>query len=287
MSCLKRETSRSEKNNQQILSRNYRIQFGKDMIFLLKQILVVPTDRKELRIFRNFRSADYVCKFTLTLLSEEENIVTRNFREWTLMELDKTFHLRQTMTEPVLDHWLSGQAEIPEMERHVLTAFREKLIRNVHDWNEAELAHYFICPVLTLADYSTDHFNLFAERLFQGVVDGVEMSGKPDGIIASGWREPEKPFFCFQEYKKETDPEGDPAAQVLAAMLVAQEISEHRHPVYGCHVKGRGWFFMILQARQYAISEPYIATRDDIFDIFRILRVLRQIILSFTNADIS
>jgi hypothetical protein len=153
----------------------------------------------------------------------------------------------------------------------------------VHDWNEAELAQYFIGPVLTLVDYTTDYFNLFAERLFQGVVEEVEMTGKPDGIISTGWREPEKPFFCFQEYKKETDPEGDPAGQTLAAMLVAQELNEHQHPVYGCHVKGRDWFFMVLQEKEYAISEPYIATRDDLFDIFRILRVLKQMILKFVT----
>jgi len=207
--------------------------------------------------------------------------MTRNFREWTLAELDKTFHLRQIRTSPVLENWLGGSAEISETERLFLTVFREKLLHNVHDWNEAELAQYFIGPVLTLTDYSTDDFNLFAQRHFSAVVDGIEMSGKPDAIIASGRREPEKPFFCFHEYKRETDPEGDPAAQTLAAMLAAQELNENQRPVYGCYVKGRDWFFMILQTKEYAISEPYIATRDDLFDIFRILRVLKQIILSF------
>ncbi len=209
--------------------------------------------------------------------------MTRNFREWTLAELDKTFHLRQIRTCSMLEHWLTGHAEISEVEKQVLVAFREKLARNVHDWNETELAHYFIGPVLTLVDYTTDYFNLFAERHFQGVVEGIEMAGKPDGMIATGWREPEKPFFCFQEYKKETDPEGDPAAQTLAAMLVAQELNEHQHPVYGCYVKGRDWFFLVLQTKEYAISEPYIATRDDMLDIFRILRVLKQIILAFAE----
>ncbi|MCP4352933.1 MAG: hypothetical protein GY795_46375 [Desulfobacterales bacterium] len=209
--------------------------------------------------------------------------MARKFREWTLAELDKTFHLRQIMTMPLLENWLTGHAKISEVEKQVLAAFRKKLARNVHDWNETELAHYFIGPVLTLVDYTTDYFNLFAERHFQGVVQGIEMAGKPDGMIATGWREPEKPFFCFQEYKKETDPEGDPAAQALAAMLVAQEVNEHKHPVYGCYVKGRDWFFLVLQEKEYAISEPYIATRDDLPDIFRILRVLKQIILAFAE----
>jgi len=109
------------------------------------------------------------------------------------------------------------------------------------------------------------------------------MGGRPDGMIASGFREPEKPYFCFQEYKKERDPDGDPAAQALAAMLVAQEISEHSHPIYGGYVRGSLWSFMTLQGREYCISDPYVATRDDVFDIFRMLKSLRQIVTDLTN----
>ncbi len=210
-------------------------------------------------------------------------MTTFNFRKLTLLELDKMFHLRQIRTSPILEQWLTGQAEISDTERQILTAFREKLVINVHDWNETELARYFIGPVLTLVDYTTEHFNLFAERPLQGMVNDIEISGKPDGIIASGLREPVTPFFCLQEYKREQDPEGDPAGQTLAAMLVAQELNEHKHPVYGCYVRGRDWFFMVLQERTYCISEGHLATRDDIFDIFRILRVLKQIILTFVE----
>lgn len=146
------------------------------------------------------------------------------------------------------------------------------------NWNERELALHFIGPVFTLVEFTGENFNLFAERPISGMVDDIEMKGRPDGMIASGFREPEKPYFCFQEYKKEKDAEGDPAAQALAAMLVAQEINEHKIPVYGCYVRGRHWYFMILQGRKYCISESYAATKEEIFDILRILKVLKQII---------
>ena len=163
----------------------------------------------------------------------------------------------------------------------------EKLLLNAHDWNETELAYNFIGPVMVLVNYTSEAFNFFAERLVSGVVEGFEMSGKPDGMIASGFREPKMPYFCFQEYKKDQDPEGDPAGQVLAAMLVAQVLNEHHHPIYGGYVKGRDWFFMVLRGKQYAISEPYIATRDDVFDIFRILKALKAIIADLVAQDAS
>lgn len=211
----------------------------------------------------------------------------RNFKEWSLAALDKTFGLKQIRTMPALKEWIDGEADFSDFDRQTLIKLQENLLINVHDWNERELAYNFIGPVMAFVTFTTESFNFFAERMLAGTVDGIEMGGRPDGMIASGFREPETPYFCFQEYKKETDPEGDPAAQALAAMLVAQELNQHRHPVYGCYIKGSFWYFMTLQERNYCISEPFVATRDDVFDIFRILKVLKQIIQRIVAADTS
>ncbi len=162
----------------------------------------------------------------------------RSFKEWTLAGLDKTFRLDVLNSSPILERWLTGTAEVSDFERQVLQVFQKRLSEHVYDWNETELAYNFIGPVIALVDFGIKKFNFFAERPFSGICDEIEMGGHPDGMIASGFREPEQPYFCFQEYKKEKDPEGDPAAQALAAMLVAQELNQHRLPVYGCYVKG-------------------------------------------------
>jgi hypothetical protein len=205
------------------------------------------------------------------------------FQECTLQKLDKMFSLRQTRTHAVLQQWLSASADLTEMERFNLLALRELLIDRMDDWNEQELALYFIGPLFTFVNFSSDKFNAFAGRTLTGVVAGIKMSGKPDGMIASGKREPEIPYFCFQEYKKEKDAEGDPAAQALAAMLVAQELNADQRPIYGGYVRGRNWFFMVLQGKQYCLSENYSATKEEIFDIFRILKVLKQHLLEITK----
>jgi len=209
----------------------------------------------------------------------------RNFKEWTLAELDKTFQLEVLDSSPVLEQWLAGTAEISDFERQVLRSFQKILHTHVHDWNETELAYNFIGPVMALANLSTKKFNFFAERAVSGTVDEIEMGGRPDGMIASGFRVPEQPYFCFQEYQKEKDPEGDPAAQALAAMLVAQELNQQRLPVYGCYIKGEVWHFITLQKRAYCISDGYVATRDDLFEIFRMLKVLKQLITEFVELN--
>lgn len=203
-----------------------------------------------------------------------------NFKDCTLADLEKNFGLVQVDRFPALEDWLNGSADISNFERESLITFQERLHLSGYDWNETELAYGFIGPIMALVNYAAPHTcNFFAERAFGGTVDSIEISGKPDGMIASGFRVPEKPFFCFQEYKKQKDPEGDPAGQALAAMLVAQEINEQRHPIYGAYIQGRDWCFIALQGKKYAISEPLVATRNDIFDIYRILKVLKQIIL--------
>jgi len=89
----------------------------------------------------------------------------------------------------------------------------------------------------------------------------------------------------MNEYKKEKDPQGDPGAQALAAMMVAQEQNVCQFPVYGLYVKGKLWYFMTLLGKEYGISEPYVASLEHIFDIFRILKRLKQVICEIVEND--
>ena len=129
-----------------------------------------------------------------------------------------------------------------------------------------------------MVNFSGENQKFFAERPLSATIDKIELNGKVDGLIASGRRVPKQPYFCLHEYKKEEDPDGDPAGQALAAMLVAQELNHHEQPVYGGYVKGSIWYFMALQGLEYSISYSYVATREDIFDIFQALKALKAMI---------
>ncbi len=207
------------------------------------------------------------------------------FKEWTLAKLDKRFGLEQVMENANLETWLKKPGDISDFERNSLLHLQQTLLFNIDNWNEQEYALHFIGPIFTLVNFSHRKFNIFAERYLAGTVDGDEMAGNPDGMVASGWREPEIPYFCLQEYKREKNPDGDPAGQCLAAMLVAQELNQNACPVYGCYILGRNWFFMILEGKHYAISNSYSATHDQVFDIFIILKTLKAMILEFVQTN--
>ncbi len=201
------------------------------------------------------------------------------FSECTLALLDETFQLNPMFEHETLQDWLTMPVEITPIEKQILELYQNKIKIYGHDWNEFELKQHFIGPMFALVDFSSKKFGMFAERSFSGTVEDIEMSGNPDGIIASGFRKPKQPYFCFQEYKRQTDPKGDPGGQCLAAMLVAQEMNDNRHTVYGCYIIGINWYFMTLANKQYCISNSYLVTRNDIFEVFRILKSLKQIVI--------
>lgn len=201
------------------------------------------------------------------------------FRLCNLSFLDETFALKEVQTMQVLDDWLERSVEITDFERSQLLYFRSLLDFNVHDWNEHELDSQFIGPMFALVNFSSYNFNHYAQRDLEGILEEWRLFGKPDGMIASGRRTPKTPYFAFQEYKKELDPHGDPAGQALAAMLVGQSLNEDKWPLYGCYVNGDVWRFMALNGKKYSISSGYIATTDAIFDIFRILKALKEMII--------
>lgn len=203
----------------------------------------------------------------------------------TLRNVDKNFKTREASTLPALDAWLAMPADISDFERNILTRYQQVLDFNVHDWNEHELDTHFIGPIFSLVNFSTHEFNHFAQRDIGATVDDILLYGRVDGMIASGRREPELPYFAFQEYKRNLDPNGDPAGQCLAAMLVGQTLGTMAEPleplkaIYGCYVVGRDWYFMTLEDRNYAITKGHNALDSgELFDIFRILKALKSIV---------
>ncbi|HNL07041.1 MAG: hypothetical protein JNM36_12895 [Chitinophagales bacterium] len=210
-----------------------------------------------------------------------------NFREYTLQKLRAEFGLSLVPSLASLDEWLSTQVMITAAEREVLNSLSQKLMNRIYAYNEQELILKCIGTIIGIVDLDGNNYRAFAERQLTATIDGKELSGKPDLMIATGTEEPETPYFCFHEYKKTIDIDRHPAGQCLAAMLAAQHLNNATQVIYGSFVIGREWCFMTLEGNQYAISNAYLVTRDDIFDIARILRALRLKIDAIVNAPIS
>jgi len=213
--------------------------------------------------------------------------IQSRFSDWNLDELEETFGLKEVFEHQILTNWIqaSTSAELKDYETAFIKHVQKKAIYNVESWNEVELGEFCIGPILTLVDFTTEKFNIFSERGFKAVVGEYELSGEPDAIIAKGRRSPKLPYFCFHEYKKANEPRGDPAAQALAAMVAAQELNGHKFPVYGMYIVGANWRFMFLKDNEYGITTGLNVVKDDIFDIVKILKALKNMIIEISNLN--
>ena len=201
-----------------------------------------------------------------------------NFRDWTLDKIDEAFNTKQVWQMNALDELLTFEYTPNEMEAWFLKELQSVYGLGGDNWNEVELENKFISPLIVLAKLNDERFSYFLERDLQVIIGDYDLSGKVDGMIASGYRNPKKPFFCLKEYKRQTDPNGDPVGQAMIAMLAAQTLNNNNNPIYGCYVIGRSWNFMALMGKEYAISNVYTCTTNELLDIFRILKGLRNII---------
>jgi hypothetical protein len=196
--------------------------------------------------------------------------------ECTISNLESKFGLRMVDESEHLSQWINEPQALSSVQQEALIFYRKELRANFFNWNEQELSMHFIGPMLSLADFTGENFNAYANRAIKAQIGDIELYGIPDGMIAKGRREPEIPYFCFQEYKKEIDPNGHPAGQALGAMLIGQKLNENKGVVYGCYVIGKHWTFLILDGVNYVLSQGYDATSDEIFIIFSILLTLKN-----------
>jgi hypothetical protein len=203
-------------------------------------------------------------------------MIESNFREWTLDKMDEAFGLLFVDTLPSLTSLLDFEYEANEVEKNFLNKLSYKYrALGGENWNEVELENKVISPLIVFSDIENKAFSYFLERDLKGTIGEYNLSGRVDGMIATGFRNPKLPFFCISEYKKAQDPNGDPEGQALIAMLVAQLLNGNKKPVYGCYIVGRQWVFITLEDKKYAFSEALTVDNDDIFEIYRILKSLK------------
>ena len=200
------------------------------------------------------------------------------FKDWTLTGLDTAFGLQQVWTLPLMAEWTTADCDISTTDKEVLFHLQQSLIRGGRAWNEVELENKFISPLIMQAHIDDEKIGYFLERHLSAVIGDYQLSGIVDGMIATGFREPNIPFFCLHEYKRSIENQGSPDAQVLAAMLVAQTMNSKKIPIYGLFVVGLVWNFIILEGKHYCISKNYNADDKEIFNILTMMKVLRRMI---------
>jgi hypothetical protein len=208
-------------------------------------------------------------------------MVKSNFREWNLDKIEDTFGLKQVRRLPVLEELLAFEYHADAYETRYLVHLRETYVElGGDDWNEIELENKFISPLIVFSDIPNQKYSYFLERELSTTIGEYQLSGRVDGMIATGFRNPKVPYFCLSEYKRQINPtmdiaDGDPRGQALIAMLVAQQLNDNKKNIFGSYIIGRDWYFMVLVGNEYAISKDFSCVDSEVFDIYRILKGLK------------
>lgn len=201
----------------------------------------------------------------------------KSYREAELIKLFDLKRLVGNKSHPLLEEWTAiSEISLSLSEQEIFDSILEEAIQNIHNWHEEDLKMQFISFVLKLAHFkNTPLYHPYFERVLETTIGETFLKVKTDFMLASGVLDmPQIPYFHFQEYKRQTDPNGDPIGQLLEAMMIAEELNQNSHPVYGCYVMGKLWNFMILENKTYCISKSYDSTEAD--DLLKIVAILRQ-----------
>ena len=203
-----------------------------------------------------------------------------SFTEWRTAAVEQVFGLQRSENLPALEKWLLNPAEqYPCPPTIDLETWRKNLIRFHFSWNEYELMAGFIGPVLASISFVGQHYAIFHQRELALDYEGQHTEGKVDGLVALGAFDPEMPFFFIHEYKRSQGFDADPEGQLLIAMVAAQHLNNDGQPMYGCYIVGTYWRFVLLEGKQYAVSQGYDATDPtELRIIWRILHHTKLII---------
>jgi hypothetical protein len=206
--------------------------------------------------------------------------MARKIKQYNEADLIKLFNLKRHIGNnilPLMQEWLICETTLNTNEQYIFDIILAEAQEKIDGWQEEDLKMRFIAFVIQLANLSNDekHYQPFFERTLEATIDEHYLKVKTDFMVATGILDaPEIPYFHFQEYKRQTNPYGSPLAQVLEAMLIAQELNQNTKPIYGCYVVGRSWNFMTLEKRTYCISKTYDCTEAD--ELLQIIAILRH-----------
>ena len=205
-------------------------------------------------------------------------------KQYTEAELIKLFSLiRITEFQTTkMKEWLATELLVLDAgEEYVLERAYKRALKSIGGWSEEDLKMKFISDIIPLGHLEDNsNFLTFYEKKLIGKVDGTSLSVKSDFMVAKGILNlHQNPYFHFHEYKPQVNPTGEPMAQLLEAMLLAQEKNQNGKAIYGAEIIGQYWKFVIMQGREYCISPAFDSIKkDDLLDIIAILRKFRHIL---------
>ncbi len=201
----------------------------------------------------------------------ETEIKSYNFSTIKYSKLEEIVDIGIVNNLAKFDEWFETPYQIKEQDTIFFGNLIEKHRTRMSFYMEEDLKAKFIIPILNLVDFMVAPISDWYDGSLSGMVNGVEIKGFADFMVATGIDQAKKPYFFIQEFKPSI-PDRNPEVQLLAELLIAIEKNK-TNIMRGGYIIGQYWKFMILEKIGNNQFEYFVSKSFDSLD----LQDLRQI----------
>jgi hypothetical protein len=212
-----------------------------------------------------------------------------DFPKWETDMVRRAFGLNKVKTHQSLTDWMAYSP--PALEAGNLASIQwalQKFGDRARFVSESDIKMKLLGPAIVASDFDNKDFSTFGEIMIRTTLkakDGtlLKVAGRPDLVVAMGEIKASLPYFCMQEYKRQSGTKSDPQGQVLIEMLAARQVNLNEgnplEAVYGAFTLGRELNFLTLEKDTYALSKTYLLdVEQDLIDVTMRIRALKYII---------
>ena len=209
--------------------------------------------------------------------------------KWETDMVRRAFGLNEIKKLQSLTDWMDFMP--PSLEAHHLTSIRwalQQFGNRARFVSESDIKMKLLGPAIVASGFDNKDFSTFGEIMIRTTLkaqDGasLKVSGRPDLVVAMGEIKASLPYFCMQEYKRQSGTKSDPQGQVLIEMLAARQVNLNEgnalEAIYGAFTLGRELNFLTLEKDTYALSKTYLLdVEQDLIDVTMRIRALKYII---------
>ncbi len=207
-------------------------------------------------------------------------IKSYNFSNIKFSDLEKIVSIRPQRSYSKFDEWFSYDFPVSETDSNFFENLIDRHITLLNFYREEDLKMKFLSPIFNQVNFTTDRFHDWYDSSLSGIVNGVEIKGFADFMVATGFDEAKKPYFFIQEFKPSV-PDKNPEVQLLAELLVTIEQNQ-TNIMRGGYIIGQYWKFVVLEKVgenqfQYFVSPAFDALKlIDLKQIYVILQAVKH-----------
>ncbi|MEM6318682.1 MAG: hypothetical protein AAF960_13505 [Bacteroidota bacterium] len=205
-----------------------------------------------------------------------------SFSDITFKQLRQFVNLRPSVEVSVFVKWFEIDYTISQEEITFLQSLIDRNRIRIPHYSEEELKMQFIAPLIHKVNFNFGEVSNWYERQIRATINGIELKGLTDYLVARGIFEPETPYFFIQEFKP-SKRASDPEIQLIAELIVAMKLSESTE-MLGATIVGKVWDFILVKK---LADNDYVFYKSDGFNVLNIEDLKKlYIALQGVKADI-